>query len=120
MADPISLAASIAGLLSLGEVVIILLQQYSSSVFEYHDDIAALEQEIKCLVGVLRGLKLLGDQIVTEHKAGTNPHSINNVKVLINSFILITSMSANFSWKSCKRYWVHQAKRVAIHSQMRG
>lgn len=63
MSDPLSIAASITGLIALGQAVIHITHDYSTSIsFEYREETIALEQEIKCLVGVLGAIKSVVEQ----------------------------------------------------------
>ncbi len=55
--DPLSLAASIAGLTSLADSIFRLVFRYAKSVKDAKSDIRALSDEMRGLVGVLGSLQ---------------------------------------------------------------
>ncbi|KAF8532817.1 hypothetical protein BDD12DRAFT_546226 [Trichophaea hybrida] len=59
MADPLSIAASVAGLISLAETVIRLGYQYHSDVKGFLADFERLLSEIFSLYGILCQIKLI-------------------------------------------------------------
>lgn len=63
--DPLSVTASIAGVLSLTDIVIRRLFQYVQSVREAKQEISALLRETSNLGGVLRSLEILARQFET-------------------------------------------------------
>ena len=63
--DPLSVTASIAGVVSLTEIVIRRLFQYVQSVREAKQEISALLRETSNLGGVLRSLEMLARQFET-------------------------------------------------------
>lgn len=59
MADPLSVAASVAGLISLAETVIRLGYQYHNGVKGFPADFERLLLEVSSLYGVLCQIKLI-------------------------------------------------------------
>ncbi|KAF7541307.1 hypothetical protein G7054_g743 [Neopestalotiopsis clavispora] len=70
MADPLSIAASVAGLLSLADSVFRGVFRYSREVSDAQRDIKALRDELQSVASVLHGIKLL-----TETLEGDAPHA---------------------------------------------
>ena len=66
MADPLSISASIAGLITLAEAVFRRTFKYIKSVKEAPKEIAALSSEIGALYGILNNLHLLACQLEGE------------------------------------------------------
>ena len=63
MADPLSISASVAGLITLADVVIGRSFKYVKSCRSAAKDAARLIKEVQSLLGILRGLHSLSDQI---------------------------------------------------------
>ena len=63
MADPLSISASIAGLVNLADVVFSRTYQYVKAVRDAPKDIAKLSTEIGALYGILSSLRLISDQL---------------------------------------------------------
>ena len=63
MADPLSVGAGIAGLVTLTDVVFIRLFKYVQAVKGANKEITALSSEVGALYGILSRLRLLSDQL---------------------------------------------------------
>ena len=63
MTDPLSISASIAGLVTLADVVFGRVYKYGKSVKSASKDMAALSTEIGALYGILSNLRLLTEQL---------------------------------------------------------
>ncbi|KAL8797280.1 MAG: hypothetical protein Q9195_000433 [Heterodermia aff. obscurata] len=63
MADPISISASIAGLVSLADMVFSRIYRYVKAVNNASKDITKLSSQIGALYGVLSSLRLVSDQL---------------------------------------------------------
>lgn len=61
MGDPLSIAASIAGLISLADLVVTKGGAYVKQVREREETVARLLGEVACLSGVLNGVKIVLD-----------------------------------------------------------
>lgn len=66
MADPLSVAASIAGLLSLADSAFRGVFRYSKAVSNAQDGIKALNTELRSVASVLHGVKLLAETMETD------------------------------------------------------
>ena len=55
--DPLSIAASVSGLITFSELLLRNLVSYSDGVSNHREDVLSLEQELKLLIGVLAGVK---------------------------------------------------------------
>lgn len=66
MADPLSLSASIAGIISLADVVFRTVYKYHKGVKDAKSDIHALAEEINGLSAVLRTLQALASELEAE------------------------------------------------------
>ena len=66
MADPVSISASIAGLVSLADMVFSRIYRYVKAVNNASKDIAKLSSQIGALYGVLSSLRLVSDQLEDE------------------------------------------------------
>ena len=63
MADPLSVGAGIAGLVTLADVVFIKIFKYAQAVKGTNKEIAALSSEVGALYGILSRLRLLSHQL---------------------------------------------------------
>ena len=63
MADPLSVGAGIAGLVTLADLVFIRLFKYVQAVKGAHKEITALSSEVGALYGILSRLRLISDQL---------------------------------------------------------
>ncbi|UZP37031.1 hypothetical protein NXS19_004847 [Fusarium pseudograminearum] len=77
--DPLSLSASIAGLISVADLTFRLLYKYVRGVKEAENDIKSLKREIEGLCSVLRILQALAEVLVTEEDKG---HAALSVDIL--------------------------------------
>ena len=66
MADPISVASSIAGLISLADVVFRLVFKYARSAINAKEEVKTLTDEIQTLAGALQSLRLLAGGLEAE------------------------------------------------------
>lgn len=66
MADPLSIAASIAGLISLADTVFRLVFKYARSAINAKQEVKLLADEIQALAGVLQNLRLLASGLEAE------------------------------------------------------
>ena len=66
MTDPLSISASIAGLVTLADVVFGRVYKYTKSVKSASKEITTLSSEIGALYGILSNLRLLTDQLERE------------------------------------------------------
>lgn len=64
MADPLSVAASIAGLLALADSAFRGVFRYSKAVSSAQDDVKALGTELRSIASVLHGVKLLAETMI--------------------------------------------------------
>ncbi|KAF2747433.1 hypothetical protein M011DRAFT_467515, partial [Sporormia fimetaria CBS 119925] len=63
MGDPLSIAGSIAGLVSLGDVVFRKIYHYVCSVKRAEREILALRDEVAGLTGILHHLRLVAQKL---------------------------------------------------------
>lgn len=63
MADPLSLAASLAGLVSLCDTVFRSVYKYVRSAKEAKDEITKIAQELQSFTGILRGVQALAQSL---------------------------------------------------------
>lgn len=73
MADPLSVSASIAGIISLADIVFRCLYHYARAAAGAKGEIQALSTEIHDLGGVLRNLDALCRTLETEPNQGFDP-----------------------------------------------
>ncbi|KAL1849146.1 hypothetical protein Daus18300_013351 [Diaporthe australafricana] len=66
MADPLSIAASIAGLISLADIAFIRIKKYTKSAKNADQDVRNLSQEVLLLGGALHSLSRLAQAVDTE------------------------------------------------------
>ncbi|KAL8915758.1 MAG: hypothetical protein Q9172_006692 [Xanthocarpia lactea] len=66
MADPLTISASLAGLVTLADVVFSRIFQYVKGVKEANKDISALSSEVGALYGILNNLRLVACQLEDE------------------------------------------------------
>ncbi|KAF2488662.1 hypothetical protein BU16DRAFT_224836 [Lophium mytilinum] len=66
MADPLSLAGSIAGLISVADTVFRLVFKYARSAIDAKEDVKTLADELQALAGVLQSLRLLASGLEAE------------------------------------------------------
>ena len=66
MADPLSIAGSIAGLISVADTVFRLVFKYGRSAANAKEEVKALADEIQALAGVLQSLRLLASGLEAE------------------------------------------------------
>lgn len=79
MADPLSISASIAGLVNLADVVFGRIYKYVKAVKTASKDIAKLSSEIGALYGILSNLRLISDQLENDiFESTTRTHHINS------------------------------------------
>ena len=71
MADPLSICASIAGLVNLADLVFSRAYKYVKSVKNASKDVKTLSSEIGALYGILCNLRLVSDQLEDENVAST-------------------------------------------------
>ena len=75
--DGLSVASSIAGLVSIADIVIRRLMQYVGAVKHAKEEISALLLQTSNLNGVLQSLKLLAEQYQIENPVYVQTHHIN-------------------------------------------
>ena len=79
MADPLSVSASISGLVSLADIVFHRIYKYVKAVKKAPKEISALSAEINSLYGVLRSLQLVSRQLEDEAvDASTRIHHVQS------------------------------------------
>jgi len=79
MADPLSICASIAGLVNLADVVFGRIYKYVKAVKTASKDMATLSSEIGALYGILSNLRLISDQLENDiFESTTQPHHIHS------------------------------------------
>ena len=79
MADPLSISASIAGLVNLADVVFGRIYKYVKAVKNASKDMATLSSEIGALYGILSNLRLISDQLESDiYESTTRPHHIHS------------------------------------------
>ena len=79
MTDPLSISASIAGLVTLADVVFGRVYKYVKAVKTASKDIATLSAEIGALYGILSSLRLIADQLEDEnYQSTTRVHHIHS------------------------------------------
>ncbi|KAF2811526.1 ankyrin [Mytilinidion resinicola] len=66
MADPLSVAGSIAGLISVADTVFRLVFKYARSAINAKEEVKTLADEIQALAGVLQSLRLLASGLEAE------------------------------------------------------
>ena len=77
MADPVSISASIAGLVGLADMVFSRIYRYVKAVNDAPKDIAKLSSQIGALYGVLSSLRLVSDQL--EHEAFNSTARVHTI-----------------------------------------
>lgn len=81
MADPVSISASIAGLVTLADIVFVRIYKYVKAVKNASKEMATLSSEIRALYGILSSLSLISDQLEQESdlfELTTRPHHIHS------------------------------------------
>lgn len=63
MADPLSISASIAGLISLADIVFVRTYKYVRAVGKASKEISAFAAELRALYGILSSLRLVSCQL---------------------------------------------------------
>ena len=99
MADPLSISASIAGLITLAEAVFRRTFKYIKSVKEAPKEIAALSSEIGALYGILNNLHLLACQLEGEtfdsaiqvHYVHSCYQTFEKVKMMLDKYDNLTT-----------------------------
>lgn len=107
MADPLSISASIAGLVSLAEVVITKTYKYVRAVRKASSEISALSTEIGSLYGVLCSIRSISLQLEGEtFEATTRIHHIHACQKTLEEVKLILdrdrSSSYDEPWETLK------------------
>lgn len=78
MADPLSIAASIAGVISLADIVFIRTRKYLSSARNAEKEVKHLSQEVLLLSGALHSLSRLAHALDTD---GVKDQQIDNLRM---------------------------------------
>lgn len=79
MADPLTISASIAGLVTLADVVFSRIFQYVKGVKEASKDISTLSSEVGALYGILNNLRLVACQLEDESfRSTTRAHHLHS------------------------------------------
>ena len=79
MADPLSISASIAGLVTLADIVFCRLREYVKAVRNASKDISVLSSEIGALYGILGNLRLISSQLEGETlDSALRTHHVNS------------------------------------------
>ena len=77
--DPLSISASIAGLVNLADIVFGRTYKYMKAVKNAPKDIAKLTSEISALYSILSGLRLVSDQLESDvFESATRPYHIHS------------------------------------------
>ena len=92
MADPVSISASIAGLVSLADIVFSRIYKYVKAVKNASKDITKLSSAIGALYGVLSSLRLVSDQLENEafeltaraHLIHSCYHTLERLKAILD------------------------------------
>jgi hypothetical protein len=63
MADPLSIAGSIAGLLSLGDAVFRLVHRYARTVKNAQKEVSDLKRELEALTGVIHNVQIIAREL---------------------------------------------------------
>lgn len=66
MADPLSLAASLAGLVSLADTVFRYVYKYMRGAVAAKEEITRIAQELQSFIGILRGVQVLAQSLEEE------------------------------------------------------
>jgi len=85
--EALGIASSIAGLISLAEVIVVKVSRYCSSVKSARSDIKELITEVQSLYGVLNSLKLLATCLEQDEPAlGKTQSSGSTLDFLTDEF----------------------------------
>jgi hypothetical protein len=91
--EALGVASSIAGLISLADVLAFKISKYYSLVKGAHSDIRDLLMEIQSLYGVLNSLKLLATCLEADKPPAYTGH--------LTTFLCIEVYEANFDCRNC-------------------
>lgn len=116
--DPLSVAGSIAGLVSLGQTVFLGLYHFTRSVKNADKEIVALKHEVEALNGILTSLKLIAEELEADDTF-KNPRRLQHVSAcLLTLDRLKTKLDGvNLSGKSKMRKltWPYKSKETTEH-----
>ena len=84
--DPLSVVASIAGLVGLADVVVRRLVNFASAAKQAKDDISALLLRTSSLLGVLQSLKLLAEQYSGQEVSYVQTHHLHSCYQTLEQF----------------------------------
>ncbi|KXH52550.1 hypothetical protein CSIM01_09131 [Colletotrichum simmondsii] len=97
MADPLSIAASIAGLLSLADIVFLRLSKYIKSVKNAEKEISDLCKEVNLVGGTVNMLSRLANSLEVEDKfpiQGFRMHHVDGCAAILSEIINKTKKDA--------------------------
>ncbi|KAL8760737.1 MAG: hypothetical protein Q9184_003095 [Pyrenodesmia sp. 2 TL-2023] len=120
MADPLTIATSIAGLVTLADLVFGRIFQYAKGVKEASNDIFRLSSEVGALYGILNTLRLVACQLEDEaFRSATRPYHLYSCTQTLEKLKAIldkdsTSCVHSQRVKSIKRklHWPFKASEV--------
>lgn len=95
MADALSIAGSIAGLISIGDIVARRMYHYVRTVRNAESEILALKNEITVLTGVLHNLHLVADDL--EGSARNNSVRIEHVHGCLGTLYKLEKFLKHFN-----------------------
>lgn len=75
--DPLSVAGSIAGLITLADVISVRIVKFVKAVHGAQKEVSALFAEINGLYGILRGVESLFSRFEIEHNQSINPRKVS-------------------------------------------
>lgn len=101
MADPLSVAGSIAGLIAIGDVVFRRLYQYAKSVAGAENEAVALKNEVASLTGVLHSLHIIAQELEDDSTVH-NAIRIDHVNSCLATLYKINSLLATMDFPKDK------------------
>ena len=100
--EGLSVASSIAGLVSIADIVVRRLVQYVVAVKHAKEEISALLVQTSSLLGVLRSLQLLAEQYKSENTTYVQTHHVNLCYKTLESLRTVLNEANPSSKSNCQ------------------
>ncbi|KAK1705982.1 hypothetical protein BDP67DRAFT_374491, partial [Colletotrichum lupini] len=116
MADPLSIAASIAGLLSLADIVFLRLSKYIKSVKNADKEISDLCKEVNLVGGTVNMLSRLATSLEAEDESpiqGFRMHHVDGCAAILSEIVNKTKKYENKSGGRLKKlFWPYTSSKT--------